>query len=198
MKSTVVKVSYKKEFPSKNGQMHSWHVTMDNGDMGETVTKSDTAPWQVGDEAEYNLTYQEYNGEQYAKIKKVFANANGTGNGAAFSGGKKPWTPNPESETRRERWAKQIMITRQACMNTSMSLISAGCGESTLDNLFGLAEKMEAWVKRGIDPKTLVPQQPAQPEAAPTAAVRPASQVAPPVRKPEPAFAPALDDDLPF
>ena len=152
MKSTVVKVSFKKEFDTKNGTMYSWHVTMDNGDMGETSTKSDKAPWAVGNEAEYTLEETQYGN----KIKKVYAQQGGGFKGGNANAGASKWTPDPEKETRKERWAKQIMITRLACLNTASGLISAGNGESSLDNLTGLAEKLETWTKRGIDLKALV------------------------------------------
>lgn len=184
MKSEVVKVTYKKSFSTKNGEMHSWHVTMDNGDMGETSTKTDKAPWAVGDEAEYTIEEGQYG----TKIKKAFSqNAGGGFSGTKPAQGK--WTPDPEKETRKERWAKQIMITRQACLNTASGLISAGNGDSSIDNLTGLAEKLEKWVKRDIDLKSLVaPALPPTPEPPPA-----------PNTKPEPSYTQLRDDsDLPF
>lgn len=189
--STVVKVAFKNQFEGKFGPQYSWHVTMDNGDAGETVTKTDMPPWEVGNPAEYTLEWKEYNGKSYAKIKKAFEQRAG-GNGD----GKRQWTPDPEKETRKERWAKQIMIGRQACLNTAASLISAGCGPSTVENLTGLAEQLETWTKRGIDLKTLVAPAPApQPAAAPPPAPRPT-----PAPRPQPvATSPDGEDDgLPF
>jgi hypothetical protein len=147
MKSRVDSVKYNRAFSSKNGEMHSWWVVMVNGDAGETATKSDKAPWAVGDEAEY--TFED---GQYPKIKKVFAEGGG---GGGF-GAKKAWTPDPEKETRKERWAKQVMITRHACLNTAVEIIVGGQSKCTAQEVMILAEHLETWVKRGIDLKSLV------------------------------------------
>lgn len=192
--STVVKVAFKKQFPSNYGPQYSWHVTMDNGDAGETTTKTELPPWEVGNTADYTMEWKEYNGQQYAKIKKVYEQRGAGGNGGG--GAKKAWTPDGERETRRERWAKQIMITRQACLNTASSLISAGCGPSSLENLKGLAEDLETWVKRDIDLKKIVASAPAPAAEAPVPA--PPAQPKPTPRPAPVAVSPEGEDDLPF
>lgn len=193
MKATVAKVTFKKEFSTKNGQMYSWHVTMDNGDMGETATKENTPPWAVGEEAEYNRVEEEYNGQMYVKLKKAFTQGGGKG----FGGGGSKWTPDPEKESRKERWAKQIMITRMGCLNTATTLwTSVQSGNLPLleqaDSVKDLAEIFETWVKRGIDLKALVAAPPVVAPAAPA----PEPAKAAPVAKPTPV---AVDeDDIPF
>lgn len=189
--SAVVKVSFVKEWQSKNGPMYSWHVTMDNGDSGEANTKTpDKGPWAVGEEANYSIDAKEYNGNTYYKITKITPFQQGKP--GAASGAK--WTPDPEKESRKERWAKQILIGRQACMNTAASLISAGCGPSTVENLTGIADQLETWVKRGIDIRALA--------ASPTAAAVEVAKVAPVAQPaPKPAPPPVVssdEDDLPF
>lgn len=112
-------------------------------------------------------------------------------NGTASRGGARTWTPDPEKESRKERWAKQVMIMRQACLNTASSLISAGNGDSSVDNLTGLAEKLEKHVMRGFDLKSLV--------ASPAPPPAPAPPPPAPVAKPAPvAVSPLGEDDLPF
>lgn len=157
MKSKVVKVAFRKEFTTANGSMFSWHVTMDNGDAGETATKANKEPWAVGEEAEYTKEEKEYNGQVFTKIKKVYANGQG-----GFHGAKK-WTPDPEKETRVERWAKQLLISRQACLNTAASLIASGAGPATIDNITALADKLAEHVYQGVDIRKLAkgPDKPA-------------------------------------
>lgn len=151
--STVVKVSYVKEWQNKNGPMYSWHVTMDNGDSGEANTKTpDKGPWAVGEEANYSIDAKEYNGNTYYKITKITPFQQGKP-GAASGGAK--WTPDPEKENRRERWAKQLMITRMGCLNTAASLISAGNGDSSTDNLIDLAKTIEGHVLHGLNIEAL-------------------------------------------
>lgn len=158
-KSTVVKVAYKKEWSTKDGQtMHSWHVTMDNGDAGSINTREKKEPWAIGEEAEYTVETREYNGDTYTNIKKVYAAKGGFGG--------KTWTPDPERETRLERWAKQRVISRQACLNTAASLIASGCGPATVENLTGIADKLEEWAWQGVASKVATIMRPTA--AAPT------------------------------
>lgn len=188
--SQVVKCQFKKEWQSKNGPMYSWQVMFDNGDSGEFNTKSpDKGPWDVGAEANYTLEPKDYNGTTYYKGTKITPFQQG-----APSGGGSKWTPDPEKESRKERWAKQILIGRQACMNTAASLISAGCGASTVENLTGIADQLEAWVKRGIDIRVL-----ASGPVAPVESARPAPTPAPPPKPtPVPVSSPNDESDLPF
>jgi len=165
--SQVVKCQFKKEWQSKNGPLFSWQVAFDNGDSGEFNTKSpDKGPWEVGEEANYTLEPKDYNGTTYYKGTKITPFQQGK---PAYSGGGAKWTPDPEKETRRERWAKQVIISRQSALNTASSLISAGCGPSTTDNLRDIAEQLEKWAYRGLDLKALVagPVAPAPPVAEP-------------------------------
>jgi hypothetical protein len=168
--SPVVKCSFKNEWQSKNGPMYSWQVAFDNGDSGEFNTKSaDKGPWEVGEEASYTLEAKEYNGKMYYKGTKITPFQQGK---PGYTSGASKWMPDPEKETRRERWAKQVIISRQSALNTASSLISAGCGPSTVDNLRDIAEQLERWAYRGLDLKSLVAgplPQPA-PEPAPTPA----------------------------
>lgn len=41
---------------------------------------------------------------------------------------------------------RQEVISRQACLNTAASLISAGAGASTVENLTGIAQQLLDWV----------------------------------------------------
>jgi len=153
MKATVANLKFLKTFQTRNGEeMYSWHVTMDNGDAGEVSTKTHKEPWAIGEEAEFTTEQQTYGDKTYTKIKKVFAQG-----GAGYKGGGGgKWTPDPEKESRVERWAKQTLIGRQACLNTAASLIASGGGEATAENICGIAEKLEAWVHRGVDIRRLV------------------------------------------
>lgn len=169
--SNVVKVTYKKEWQSKNGPMHSWHVTMDNGDAGEVNTKSaDKGPWEVGEEASYTMEAKDYNGNTYYKITKITPFKQG----AAQGGGSK-WVPDAERESRKERWAKQLIISRQAALNTAASLISAGNGQSSVENLTGIAGQILKWTFEGINLNALAnPPKAEVPKPEPPPAPKPA------------------------
>jgi hypothetical protein len=156
MKATVANLKFLKTFQTRSGgEMYSWHVVMDNGDAGEVSTKTDKAPWTIGEEAEFTTEQQTYGDKTYTKIKKAF-----TQGGGFKGGGGSKWTPDPEKESRVERWAKQTLIGRQACLNTAASLIASGSGEATTENICGIAEKLEAWVHRGVDMRRLAKGEP--------------------------------------
>lgn len=90
--SKVSSVEFRKEFDTKHGTMFSWNVEMENGDQGETVTKTDKRPWGVGDSAEYEVEFREHNGKQYPKLKKANAQAMNGAGGAA-----RGWSPEKEA-----------------------------------------------------------------------------------------------------
>lgn len=185
--SKVVKVTYKKPWESKNGTMHSWHVTMDNGDAGECNTKTaDKGPWEVGDDASYTVDGKEYNGNTYYKITKITPFQTGKTGGAG-----KAWTPDPEKETRMERWAKQRLIVRQSSWSAAIHLANTlPAGEvDGAGYVKDLAHMIEEDVYRGIDVRALMPK-----AEAPTVTndPQPVMKAAP---KPQPVIA---DDDLPF
>lgn len=186
--SQVVKVTYKNEWQSKNGPMYSWTVAFDNGESAEFNTKSpDKQPWEVGETANYTIEEKEYNGRIYHKGTKITPFQQG---GKPGFGGGKQWTPDPEKETRKERWAKQMLISRLACLNTASSLISAGSGPSTTENLEGIAEALEKWACRGLQLSQFTTPKPVE---------QPKPEPAKPAPKPAPvAVGPEAEDDLPF
>lgn len=188
--SRVTKCDFKNEWQSKNGPMYSWYVSFDNGDHAEFNTKSpDRGPWEVGAEANYTTEAKEYKGNIYYKGTKI----------TPFDQGKsgKAWTPDPERESRKERWAKQLMITRQACLNTACQLTANGGAEANIDTLKDTAAELEKWVLRGMDLHKLAnPTQNGTPaQAAPAKAP---AKTAETVRQPKPALADMPEDDLPF
>lgn len=88
--SKVSSVEFNREFSTKNGTMYSWKVEMENGDRGETVTKTSNRPWEVGSEAHYEVEDQERNGNVYRKLKKANPQQNG-------GGGARGWSPEKEA-----------------------------------------------------------------------------------------------------
>lgn len=180
-----------KKGTSEEKTMYRFDITIDTEtgeESGQISFDTNDPPVKFGDTV--NVSIYPAKGDYPPSIYLDKPKANGF---AGKAGGGKNWTPDPERESRRERWMKQILIGRQACLNTAASLISAGCGASTVENLTGIAEQLEAWTKRGLDLKSLtapVAPAPAQP-AAP--------QTPPPAPKPAPvAVSPQGEDDLPF
>jgi hypothetical protein len=195
MKATVANLKFLKTFQTRNGEeMYSWHVTMDNGDAGEVATKTHKEPWAIGEEAEFTTEQQTYGDKTYTKIKKVFAQ----GGGGYKGGGGSKWTPDPEKESRVERWAKQTLIGRQACLNTAASLIASGGGPSTLDNLFALADKIEEHVHRGVDIRRLAKGTDVKPAQVTNDAPAQYAKPAPAPAKADPNYTDTDGSPLPF
>lgn len=128
------------------------HLHCEDGSdpFGQVSTEQTDAPVKIGD----RITVNSYKAKDPQYPDSWYLD---TGKGTGFKGGQgRAWTPDPERATRKERWAVQLMITRQACLNTAASLISSGGGAADFANITGLAEQLETWVKRGIDLKSIV------------------------------------------
>lgn len=216
VKSKVLKVELVKEFQTKAGTtMYSWNVVTEAGDSGTTNTAKKEAPWNVGDEAEYDVEKTEYNGNTYTKLKKVYAQG-----GGGFGGGKK-WTPDPERETRKERIARQALIVRQSCLAQAMDYVCRTGDKPSLEAVLASAIAFEKHVLRGdilnrmahageqaapAPVQTVAPAPvPAPPQATTTvdAAANYAQQQADPQAAPQQqagpvATSPLGEDDLPF
>lgn len=123
--------------------MYSWNVVTEAGDSGTTNTTKKEAPWNVGDEAEYDVEKTEYNGNTYTKLKKVYAQG-----GGGFGGGKK-WTPDPERENRHERIARQALIVRQSCLAQAMDYVCRTGDKPSLEAVLASAIAFEKHVLRG-------------------------------------------------
>lgn len=142
MKAKVLKVEHAGEWNTKDGEvMHKWNVVTDNGDAGTVNTKKNEAPWQVGDEAEYEVVKKEYNGTTYITLKKVYANNSGYQ--------KKAWTPDPERENRQERIARQALIVRQSCLAQAMDYVCRTGDKPSLEAVLASAIAFEKHVLRG-------------------------------------------------
>lgn len=191
----VVSVQAAGHFTAKTGRdagknKYKFDVVLDSGEHGQLACLQNElngtdAPVAIGETHEFNVytnSNPDFADNWYVRKPK---------SEGGWKGGASKWTPDPEKENRKERWAKQIMITRQACLNTAASLISAGNGPSTIDNLTGLASQLEEWVKRGIDLKSIVNPTPA-PAPAPAAPVANATNGAS-----KPAHIPDMDE-VPF
>ena len=146
MKAKVLKVEHAGEWNTKDGEvMHKWNVVTENGDAGTVNTKKNEAPWQVGDEAEYEVVKKEYNGNTYTTLKKVYAN-NGGGQGGYQ---KRAWTPDPERENRQERIARQALIVRQSCLAQAMDYVCRTGDKPSLEAVLASAIAFEKHVLRG-------------------------------------------------
>jgi hypothetical protein len=69
--------------------------------------------------------------------------------------------------------ARQLVITRLACLNSAVSVLSLQHGrpaKSAMAEVLGVAEQLEAWAWRGLLPEAA---QPAAPEAVPPQAPPP-------------------------
>lgn len=128
--------------------LYKYDVELDNGQAGQMASETEEAPVKVGEEVAINS----YKGNSGYPDNWYLDRPKGGG----YKGGGKQWTPDPERENRKERWAKQIMITRQACLNTACQLMSNGGAKADLKSLTETAEALEAWVKRGINLSDLV------------------------------------------
>ena len=146
MKAKVLKVEHAGEWNTKDGEvMHKWNVVTENGDAGTVNTKKNEAPWQVGDEAEYEVVKREHNGNTYTTLKKVYAN-NGGGQGGYQ---KRAWTPDPERENRQERIARQALIVRQSCLAQAMDYVCRTSDKPSLEAVLASAIAFEKHVLRG-------------------------------------------------
>lgn len=146
-------------FTSKTGKdagkvKYKFDITLDNGMAGQMTCLTEEldgteCPVKVGEEREFNVyanSNPSYADNWYLKKAK---------SDGGFKGGGGKWTPDPEKENRKERWAKQLMITRMGCLNTAASLISAGNGDSSTDNLIDLAKTIEGHVLQGLNIEAL-------------------------------------------
>ena len=214
MKAKVLKVEHAGEWNTKDGEvMHKWNVVTENGDAGTVNTKKNEAPWQVGDEAEYEVVKKEYNGNTYTTLKKVYAN-NGGGQGGYQ---KRAWTPDPERENRQERIARQALIVRQSCLAQAMDYVCRTGDKPSLEAVLASAIAFEKHVLRGdilkrmahageqaapvAQPPATATQsaQPATPSTTLDAAAQYAQAKAAPAPTTEPvAVSPMGESDLPF
>lgn len=217
MKAKVLKVEHAGEWNTKDGEvMHKWNVVTDTGDTGTVNTKKNEAPWNVGEEAEYEVVKKEYNGNTYTTLKKVYAN-NGGGQGGYQ---KRAWTPDPERENRQERIARQALIVRQSCLAQAMDYVCRTGDKPSLEAVLASAIAFEKHVLRGDilkrmahageqaapAPVQTVAQAPVPAAATPSttldaAAAYAAAKAAPAATAPEPepmAVSPLGENDLPF
>jgi hypothetical protein len=201
VKAKVLKCEFAKEFTTKDGGiMYSWNVVTDTGDAGTTNTQKHEAPWNTGDEAEYDLVKKDYNGTTYTTLKKVYANS-----GGGFGGGaRKAWTPDPERETRSERIARQLLIVRQSTMTNAMEFVCRTTkAEPSIDAVFAVQVAMEKHVLRGDILKRMATHgehaapAPSAPATALDAAAQTAKSKAATQEEPM-AKSPLGEDDLPF
>lgn len=201
VKGKVTHVQAAGHYAAKTGRdagktKYKFDVILDTEERGqlaclESELNGMDAPIAVGEIHEFNV-YPSSNADFPDNWYLRKANGNGAG-WKGGSGGSK-WTPDPEKENRKERWAKQVVISRQSALNTASSLISAGCGPSTVENLTGIAEQLEKWAYRGLDLKALVNP----PATAIDFAAKVAEQKATNSKAPTPAAQVRDMDEVPF
>lgn len=130
--SKVIKVTGNGTWNSQYGTMYKFEVEFANFDIGEYSSKSkDQTNFVVGQEATYDITSREYQGNTFYTIKPVKAPAPSFGGGGKY-----------DAETSKK-------IARMSVLKCATDLIIAG--HIKFDSLFEYAKLMEAYVDTGVD-----------------------------------------------
>jgi len=181
--------------------MYSYDYTFEDGIGLQANHKTETSPFQVGSEVEYEIKSNDEYGNKGSVKKPEQGNyvAQPTSNGSA-----QPKVNNNEYDQR------QTEIVRQSSLNRAMEFITvtgfeAQDKEGQLKELCALAEIFTQWVQRPVEVKVKAPSVPVA-HVTPAPVVQPTAPapVARPVATSQPAPIPSPVDsddpssDLPF
>jgi hypothetical protein len=132
--SKVTNVAGVGTWEGQYGLMYKFEVSFDNGDSGQYMSKSqDQTKFKVGQEAAYELTSKEFNGQTFYTVKPVQTQQ-------SFGGGKPSYQKDPETEKR---------ITRMSVLKVASDLVING--EIKLHDLTKVASYLEHYVMTGED-----------------------------------------------
>lgn len=145
-KSKVTRVTGNGTWESKHGLLYKFEVEFENGDAGEYNSKSkDQTKFVVGQEAYYEITSREYNGNTYHTIKPAQAPVQT----APSAGGRY------DAETSKK-------IARMSVLKCATDLVIHE--KIRLETIFEWAKMMEAYVDTGLNQ---IPVQDAHPDGLP-------------------------------
>jgi hypothetical protein len=132
--SKVTNVTGNGSWDSQYGKLYKFEVFFENGDVGDYNSKlQEQTSFVVGQEATYELTAKEFQGRTFYTVKPVKKQQ-------AYGGyAAKPADPEKDKK-----------IARMSVLKCATDLVVNKV--ITLDNLFGYAKFMEAYVEKGIDP----------------------------------------------
>jgi hypothetical protein len=131
--SKVIKVTGNGTWDSKFGTMYKFEVEFANFDIGEYSSKSkDQTKFVVGQEATYDITSREINGNTYYTVKPVQS---------------QQFTPGPSYGAKDPETSKKI--ARMSVLKCTTDLVIAG--HIKFDSLFQYAQFMEAYIESGVD-----------------------------------------------
>lgn len=122
----VVSVTPKGDYQLRDGKtLYKFFVSFDNGDSGEySSVKPDQDKFNVGQEAEYELTAGQYGN----RIKPVYSQGGGSYSPKYSSGSDD----------------KQKMIVKQSCLKAAVDLLKDKGAKST--DVLKIADSFVAWV----------------------------------------------------
>ena len=123
-KSRVVRVAGNGTWEGQYGLMYKFEVEMENGDIGENLSKTSECKFQEGQETDY-----EFVDGQFPKIKSVSTFQQNSGGG--FSGGKSDKV--------------QEYIIKQSSLKCAVDVCVAN-GLFNDDDILARAEKFKDWV----------------------------------------------------
>lgn len=123
-KNTIKKVTGNGTWNSPNGTMYKWEIEMENGDLGQAMTKAqDQTKWVVGKQ----VTYTKETKGNYTNFKLVEEKP-------AFGGGSK-FEPKDAS-----------LIAAQSCLGYACTLNQQSQKAQDTDYILQVAEKFHKWV----------------------------------------------------
>lgn len=126
-KSKVKSVTPNGTYEGNYGLMYKFDVEFENGHYGQAMGKSEQCRFVVGQEASYERTSREYNGQTYYNIKYVNESYQGGGGGG--------YKKDPATEKRIVR-----MNVLQRAVDMAMH------DRIGIDEVIAYAEAMEKWV----------------------------------------------------
>jgi len=132
--SKVKNVTGNGSWESQYGTLYKFEVVFENGDVGDYNSKmQEQTSFVIGKEATYDITSKEFQGRTFYNVKPVKSQQSYGG----YAG--KPADPEKDKK-----------IARMSVLKCATDLVVNKL--ITLDNLFGYAKLMEAFVEKGIDP----------------------------------------------
>ncbi len=116
----ITSLAYKKSWDSKygdaNGKMHTWNIDFDTEDRGEVNTKTDNAPYKVGDTVEIkDKKVTEYGNKYKVGLERAEFSKSDRVQGQVFKGTDKP---NQRADfAPQSNGARVGMIVNNACQS---------------------------------------------------------------------------------